>query len=184
MAGHPIFVKPLPVQRLARLFALWWRLSSGQERFDSGPDSCKSQFLTKRKSKRQNSIHRAKALLEDHLGAARDYSGAQIREAATGLRRELTLRIELWPKEKLAFGGGELIAMHFGAIVNYEEVRRFFAKVPVDELHYLRELSISSARRRVSEMEFDRTGDRIRIIAGKVSKSAPRQSIRPAEETT
>jgi hypothetical protein len=99
-----------------------------------------------------------------------DYSGARIRAAKTGPRRELTLRIETWPKGKVTFGGGDVVKIRFGAIINYEEVQSFFIKVPNDELHYLRELSESTARRHIIEMEFDRTGDRIRIIAGKVSE--------------
>jgi hypothetical protein len=78
-------------------------------------------------------------------------------------------RIETWPKGKVTFGGGEVITLHFAAIVNYEEVQRFFIKVRMEGLHYLRELSESNPHRHVIEMEFDRTGDRIRIIAGKVS---------------
>jgi hypothetical protein len=90
------------------------------------------------------------------LGSEPD--GAKIRGAKTGPRRELTLRIEIWPKGKAMFGGGDLFKLRFGAIFNYEEVRRFFMKVPVDGLHYLRELSESNPHRHVIEMEFDRTG--------------------------
>jgi hypothetical protein len=107
------------------------------------------------------------------LGSEPDYSGVKIRGAKTGPRRELTLRIEIWPKRKATFGGGNLLSLRFGAIFNYEEVRRFFMRVPLDALDYLRELSESNPRRHVIEMELDRTGERIRIISGKVSKPAP-----------
>jgi hypothetical protein len=56
------------------------------------------------------------------------------------------------------------------AIINYEEVQEYFAKVPFESLHYLRELNEPTVRRHVVEMEFDRSGDRIRIIAGKLWK--------------
>jgi len=63
-------------------------------------------------------------------------------------------------------------SLRFGAIVNYEEVQPFFIKVPTDGLHHLRALGQSSAHGHVIEMEFDRTGDRILIIAGNVSELA------------
>ena len=95
-----------------------------------------------------------------------------IRDVKMGPRRELTLRIETWRKGKVTFGGGEVVTLRFGAIVNLEEVRRFFSTVPMEGLHYLRELSKSTARRHIIDLEFDSTGERIRIIAGNVSKPA------------
>jgi hypothetical protein len=102
------------------------------------------------------------------VGDDRDYYGAVIREATLGPRRELTLRIELWPAGRMTFGGGDLVTLRFGAIVNFAEVQLFFANVPVDSLHYLRYLNKPKSRRQVVEMEFDRTGDSIRIDAGNI----------------
>jgi hypothetical protein len=121
-------------------------------------------------SKSRDRTPRAKAVVDAPAEAEHNYYGAMIRDAKMGPRRELTLQLETWPKGKPTFGGGDLFTLRFGAIVNYEEVQRFFAKVPIDGLHFLREPSESSAHRRVIEMEFDRTGDRIKIIAGKVSE--------------
>jgi len=72
----------------------------------------------------------------------------------------------------VTFGGGDVVTLRFGAIANYEEVQRFFTKVRNDGLHYLRESSKSNPRRHVIEMEFDRSGDRIAIIAGRVARLA------------
>lgn len=102
------------------------------------------------------------------MGADRDYYGAVIHEATLGPRRELTLRIELWPTGNPTFGGGDLVTLRFGAIANFAEVQRFFADVPTDSLHYLRYLNKPKSRRQVVEMEFDRSGDCIRIDAGNI----------------
>ena len=101
------------------------------------------------------------------------FSGAQICEARLGPRRELSLAIEIWPKGKHGFGGGPVVTILLGAIANYEEVRRFFtaAGPPFEELHYLRYVIKPAPGRHVIEMEFDRTGNRVRIVAGKVSLS-------------
>ena len=114
----------------------------------------------------------SKGVVDAPAGAEHNYYGAAIRSAKIGPRRELTLCIETWPKGKFTFGGGNLVTLRFGAIFNYEEVRQFFAEVPKDELHYLKELSESKANRRIVEMEFDRSGHRIRIAAGNVSAHA------------
>lgn len=98
-----------------------------------------------------------------------DFYGAIIHDAKLGPRHELNLRIETWREGKNTFGGGVVVNLRFGAIYNYEEVQEFFANIPADGLHYLRELSESKANRRIIEMEFDRTGARIRIIARNVS---------------
>jgi hypothetical protein len=116
----------------------------------------------------------AKSTIEAPEGSEPNYYGAMIRYAKPGPRRELILRIETWPKGRATFGGGDVVAFRFGAIVNYEEVRRFFVKVPKEGLHYLRELNDSNPGRHVIEMEFDRTAGRIRIIAGKVLRLAPK----------
>ena len=106
-------------------------------------------------------------MVESASGVGSDYYGAIVRDVKLGPRREIALRIETWPKGKSTFGGGDIVTLRFVAIVNYEEVQKYFAKVPFESLHYLRELNESTERRHVFEMEFDRSGDRIRIIAGK-----------------
>lgn len=123
-----------------------------------------------RVSKRSTKPRRAKSAIDAPEGSEPDYYGAMIRAAKLGPRRELTLLIETWPKGKVTFEGGDVVTLRLRAISNYEEVQRFFIKVPMNGLHYLRELSESNPERHVIEMEFDRTDERIKIIAGKVSK--------------
>jgi len=96
-----------------------------------------------------------------------------IRMIKLGPRRELTLTIEAWPKGKHTFGGGPVVTFRFGAISNYDEVKRFFKAltVPGDLLHYLRYVGKPSPGKHVIEMEFDRSEARIRIIAGKLLSS-------------
>lgn len=103
------------------------------------------------------------------IEAKRDFYGAIIHDAQLGPRHELNLRIETWRAGKNAFGDGVVVNLRFGAIYNYEEVKEFFASVPADSLHYLRELSESKPNRRIIEMEFDRTEARIRVVARNVS---------------
>jgi hypothetical protein len=67
------------------------------------------------------------------------------------------------------FGGDEIVALRFDAIEIFAEIQKLFANVPADGLHYFKELSKGKARRRVIEMEFDRTGERIQIIAKKIA---------------
>lgn len=122
--------------------------------------------------KRAKTSQKTTSRIEAPSGSDANYYGAIIRAAKTGRRRELTLRIETWPQGKVTFGSGEVVALRLGAIVNYEEVERFFAKVRNDGLHYLRELGKTTPGRHIIEMEFDRSGDRIAIIAGKVSRLA------------
>ena len=98
-----------------------------------------------------------------------DFYGALVRASAVGPRREVALRIETWRKGKVFFTGGGMVTLRLGAIENYEEVRAFFRETPADSLHYLREVSKPRARLRVIEMEFDRSGKRLRIVAGKAS---------------
>jgi hypothetical protein len=99
-----------------------------------------------------------------------NYDAARILDAKLGPRRELTVRIELW--REMSLGRGAIVSLRFGAIANYEEVQRFFSHPPFEELHYLRYLDESNPRRNVVEMEFDRTDDRIKIVAGNVSELA------------
>jgi hypothetical protein len=87
-----------------------------------------------------------------------DFYGAMIR-AKIGPRRELMLRTATWPRGK-------------GEIRRHREfcgTSETFADVPADSLRYLKELSKPKARRRVIEMEFGRTGERIQIIAKKIA---------------
>ena len=103
------------------------------------------------------------------ITAPRDFYGAVIRETKLGPRHELRLAIETWPHPQQRFGGGEVVKLRFGAITNYDEVKRFFATIPTDSLHYLRYSKKSSPRKHVVEIEFDGSEARITIIAGKVS---------------
>ena len=128
--------------------------------------------MPSRASKPTAMPQRAESAINAPKGSEPNYYGAMIRDAKLGPRRELILRIETWPQGKVMFGGGDVVTLRLGAIVNYEEVQRFFTKVRTDGLHYLRELRESNPRRHVIEMEFDRSDDRITIIAGKVSKLA------------
>ncbi len=128
----------------------WPSLNRGK--FDVWPDACKSRVLAGRASKPRNITPRSKSVVDAPQGAEHDYYGTIILDTKTGPRRELTLRIETWPKGKVTFGGGEAITLHFAAIVDYEEVQRFFSKVRMDGLHYLRELSESNPHRHVIEM--------------------------------
>ena len=123
-------------------------------------------------SKRAKTPQKTTLRIDGPSDSEANYYGAIVRDAKTGPRRELTLQIATWPKGKVTLESGEVVTLRFGAIVNYEEVQRFFTRVRNDGLHYLRELRESSPRRHIIEMEFDRTEDRIRIIAGKVSKLA------------
>jgi hypothetical protein len=133
--------------------------------------------MSSQAGKRHDPIQRARTMVESASGMESDYYSAIVRDVKAGPRREMVLRIETWPKGKSTFGSGDIVTLRFAAIVNYEEVRKYFARVPVESLHYLRELSESTARRHVVEMEFDRSGDRIRIIAGKFSKLAHESAI-------
>jgi len=103
--------------------------------------------------------------------APRDYYGSVIREATLGPRRELSLRIELWPSGKAIFGGGDIVTLRFGAIENFAEVQAYFAKTPVESLHYLRFPRRPEGGHYLVEMEFDRTGDRVQIVAGNIRLS-------------
>ncbi|HVO78493.1 MAG TPA: hypothetical protein VMT39_00605 [Candidatus Bathyarchaeia archaeon] len=128
--------------------------------------------MRSREGEQQDSLHTDKGAIEAPAGAEPDYHGAMIRDAKLGPRRELTLCIETWPKGKPVLEGGDIVTLRFGAVANYEEIERFFANPPTDGLHYLRESSESRPNRRIVEMEFDRSDDRLRIIAGKVSVQA------------
>jgi hypothetical protein len=112
-------------------------------------------------------LHEDLRRLPTSLGAERDYYGAVIREATLGPRREITLRIELWLQGQ-STGGGSLVTLRFGAIKNFAEVQQFFAAVPMETLHHLRHVSQPRRRHHVVEMEFDRSGERIWIVAGSI----------------
>ena len=99
----------------------------------------------------------------------REFYGAVIRDAKLGPRRELQLSLETWREGQHTFGGGVIVSIRFGAIYNYEEVKEFFAHVPADGLHYLRELSESKPDRRIIEIQFDSSDASVRIIARNVS---------------
>jgi hypothetical protein len=73
-------------------------------------------------------------------------------------------------KGKANFGGGEVATLRFGAIENFEETQKLFANLPAHGLHYLKELSTSTARRRVVEMQFDPAGKRVSIVANKIAQ--------------
>jgi len=105
------------------------------------------------------------------ITAPQDFYGAMIREAKLGPRHELHLTLETWPHPQQQFGGGDVITLRFGAIANYDEVKRFFAKVPADSLHYLRYSSKSTPMKHVVEIEFDRSESRITIVARNVSRA-------------
>jgi hypothetical protein len=119
---------------------------------------------------RGNVNEKTESVVAAPSAAEYDYYGSRIRDATTGPRRELLHRIETWRRGKVKFGGGAVVTLRFGAVVNFEEVQRLFIRVPMLGLHYLRELSESTPRRHVIEMEFDGSGERIRTIAGRVSR--------------
>ena len=102
----------------------------------------------------------------------RDFYGAVIRETKLGPRHELILSIETWPHPQPQFGGGKVVRLRFGAITNYEEVKRFFATIPSDSLHYLRYSSKPTPRKHVIEIEFDGSEARITIVAGNLSRES------------
>lgn len=102
-------------------------------------------------------------------GAHDNFYGAIVRDVKVGPRRELTLLVETWPKNSASFGGGDVVTPRLGALFNLEEVRKFFARPLNESLHYLRHATESNRRRHVIEIEFDRTEDRMKIVAGKVS---------------
>lgn len=98
-----------------------------------------------------------------------EFYGAIIRDVKLGPRHELTLQIETWPRGKSSFGGGEVLAIRFGAISNYDEVKSFFETPQCDGFHYLRETKESKPNRRVVEIEFDGADGPITIRSRNVS---------------
>jgi len=98
-------------------------------------------------------------------------AGALVLAAAIGPRRALTLSIELWPYPAPTFrhGEGPLMIVRFGGIANMEAVSAFWsawrAQVSRPGLHYLRyapDQPSQPGHLRI-ELEFDSTGDRLRI---------------------
>jgi hypothetical protein len=104
----------------------------------------------------------------DSLAAVESFYAAMIRDIKLGPRHELTLDIETFPKSTHYFKDGKMITIRFGAISNYGEVQEFFAKIPFESLHYLREITRSGSHR-IFEMEFDGTGKQIQIVAGNIA---------------
>jgi hypothetical protein len=125
--------------------------------------------MVKRSKKRNERTERVDVFFGKIPGIQHNFSGAIIRKARVGPRRELRLQVETWPEDSHRFGGGDLVTLRFGAIANFAEVQNFFAKVPAESLHYIRYLSESHERRHVIEIEFDRTDQRVKIISGKLS---------------
>jgi hypothetical protein len=104
-----------------------------------------------------------------------DYYGAVIRSVQFGPRHELTLQFDVWPKHNSATDGtGALqVTVRFGGISNYEEVLRAFKGLNANEsLHCLKDDPASKPTRRLVDLEFDRTEQRIRIIARHVQEQA------------
>ena len=95
-----------------------------------------------------------------------DFYGAMIRSAKIGPRRELTLCIETWPKGRRNLAA-KSPALGFGAIGNFAETQK--PNLAADGLQYLKELSTSTIRRRVVEMQFDPTGKRVSMVANKIA---------------
>jgi hypothetical protein len=110
-----------------------------------------------------------KAMIEAPQNSKPDFYGAVIREAKLGPRKELALLIETWPKNKNTFGDGLKVTLRFDDISNYDEVQKFFENARADSLHYIRETPDSRENRRVTEFEFDRTGDHICITSRAVT---------------
>ena len=102
-----------------------------------------------------------------------DYNGAVIQSAEFGPRHELTLRFSIRPTGNTATDGTETqeVSVHFGGIVNYEEVVRAFKVANVHEtLHYMRDTPGSKPTRRLVDIEFDRSEQRIRVNASHVKE--------------
>jgi hypothetical protein len=125
--------------------------------------------MVKRSKKRNESTERAEICSDKIPGIQHNFYGAIIRKVRIGPRRELNLQVETWPEGSHRFGGGDAVTLRFGAVSNFAEVQSFFSKAPIDSLHYIRYLRESHERRHVIEMEFDRTGQRVKIISGKLS---------------
>jgi hypothetical protein len=105
----------------------------------------------------------------------RDYYGAVIRSLQFGPRHDLTLQVDIWPKRNTATDGtvAQQVMVRFGGISNYEEVVQAFKGLNTNEsLHYLRDAPASKPTKRLVDMEFDRTEQRIRIIASHVQEQA------------
>lgn len=103
----------------------------------------------------------------------RDYNGAVIRSVRLGPRHELTLQLDIWPKHNTATDGtgSQFAEVRFGGISNYDEVVRGFESLNVHEsLHHMRDARGSKPTRRLIDIEFDRTGHLIRIIANHVTE--------------
>jgi hypothetical protein len=127
-----------------------------------------------------------------------DFYNAYILEANLGPRREVTLQMELWPKvngERIPWtagqGQGPLLEVRFGGIENFVEVSAFFESFSDSPnahcgLHYLAydETENPKPGRLVLEMEFDSTGDRLKIQCQKLTLTLRGQSPTPAVALT
>jgi hypothetical protein len=103
----------------------------------------------------------------------RDYDGAVIRSVQFGPRYELTLELDIWPKQNTATDGtgSQPARVRFGGISIYDEVARAFENLNVHEsLNYMREAPGSKPTRHLIDIEFDRTEQHIRIIANHVTE--------------
>ena len=103
----------------------------------------------------------------------RDYNGALINSAEFGPRHELALRFSIRPAGNTTTDGTgtEEVSVRFGGILNYEEVERAFKAANTHEaLHYMRDTPGSKPTRRLVEIEFDRSEQRIRVNASHVSE--------------
>jgi hypothetical protein len=103
----------------------------------------------------------------DPFAAVETFYAAVIRSSRLGPRRELTLIVETFPRSAHSFKDGKMIEIRFGAISNYEEIYQFFSTVPSESLHHLRAESRSGSDC-VVDLEFDRSGKHIQIIASHI----------------
>ena len=102
-------------------------------------------------------------------GAHDNFYGAIVRDVKVGPGRELTLLVENMAQEQRLLWRRRRGYAATRRLFNFEEVRKFFARPLNESLHYLRYATESNRRRHVIEIEFDRTEDRMKIVAGKVS---------------
>lgn len=105
-----------------------------------------------------------------------DYYAALICEARLGPRRELNLSIEL--HQEGWRGESKVVAIRFGGIANFDEVHGFFEHFDLsasrwEGLHCLRYNSAHANKPGdlLLELQFDRTGDEVRICCRNVTVS-------------
>jgi hypothetical protein len=110
-----------------------------------------------------------------------DYYDAHIADVKIGPRREVTLTMQIHVPNRNYWLGYETIILRFGGIVNFEAVKKFFDGLvqrltpieTIDRLHYLRYATDQSSKpgSLFVEMEFDRSGEQIRIHCSNISVS-------------